>query len=699
MTFENLNLSAPILKAIAKEGYTEPTPIQAQAIPVLLAGGDVLGSAQTGTGKTAAYAIPIIQQITKEPIDPKAHRYIKSLILTPTRELAVQIKDSFVSYGAFVNLRTTVVYGGVSASQQISALKAGVDILVATPGRLLDLMNRGFVDLANVKFFVLDEADEMLDMGFINDIKKIIAKIPEKRQTMLFSATMPGAINVLAQKILTKPVRIAITPVEETIDAIDQIVYCVSKPQKINLLYAILKDPLVTSALVFSRTKHGANKIVKELTLGGIEVAAIHGNKSQVARQDALNKFKSKKIKVLIATDIAARGIDINQLSHVINYDLPEAPELYIHRIGRTGRAGLTGSAISFYAEEEKSLLTSIQRHIGKKIPTRELPPFAKVFPMAGSNTGKDDYDPTELRDRRGGFSAHSHAHGGHSFGNQSGGGDRGNRSYHSSDRPSTPSVSTSAPDTNVGIDPKVIEKDLTSKAWAPRSYPPRAHGDKPRSSYAGNGPKREYSHSPSSSYVKKEGAEGSSSYPKKEYPSHSSSYPKRDYSSRPSTYVKKDGDASTSSYPKRDYSHSSSYVKKDGAETTSSYGKRDYSSRPTSSYPKRDYASHSTGYVKKDDAGSTGVAKNEYTPHRSRDPRRDFTSQPSTGSASSYVKKDYAPRTSSYVKKDYSSHGSTGAHPSHYGHSSGESRTGSGSGEVGTNPRTTRPYTKRSPK
>jgi ATP-dependent RNA helicase RhlE len=368
MSFESLKIIPQILKALESEGYTEPTPIQAQAIPQLLEGKDLLGCAQTGTGKTAAFAIPIIQTLYNEKNLDNKTRKIKALILTPTRELAAQIADSFATYGRHLGLRSAVIYGGISQRPQVVALNMGVDILIATPGRLLDLMNQRFVKLGNVKFFVLDEADHMLDMGFINDVKKIIAEIPAQRQTMLFSATMPAEIGKLANTILRDPVKVAVTPVSSPVDIIEQSLYYVSKKNKKSLLIHLLKDKSVASALVFSRTKHGANKICDELNLAGVQAEAIHGNKSQAARQSALNKFKTKQIRVLVATDIAARGIDIDELSHVINFDLPEVPETYVHRIGRTGRAGLGGKAFSFCDVEEKVMLRDIQKLIVKNI-------------------------------------------------------------------------------------------------------------------------------------------------------------------------------------------------------------------------------------------------------------------------------------------------------------------------------------------
>lgn len=379
MKFEDLKLIEPILRALKTEGYTTPTPIQEQAIPVLLECKDLIGCAQTGTGKTAAFAIPILQLLAKENKNLNGHRKIKSLILTPTRELAIQIGESFSAYGRHTGLKHTVIFGGVSQFAQTQALKSGIDILVATPGRLLDLVGQGHIRLQHVGIFVLDEADRMLDMGFIHDVKKVIALLPAQRHTMLFSATMPPEIVKLANHILKKPVMVAVTPVSSTVDIIEQSVYYVEKKNKPALLTFILKDKTVESALVFTRTKHGADRVVKYLQRQGIRAEAIHGNKSQNARQRALNNFKERKIRLLIATDIAARGIDIDELSHVINYEIPNIPETYVHRIGRTGRAGLGGKALSFCDTDEKPYLRDIHKLIAKTIRSVDDHPFREV--------------------------------------------------------------------------------------------------------------------------------------------------------------------------------------------------------------------------------------------------------------------------------------------------------------------------------
>jgi len=376
MSFENLKLIEPILRALKTEGYTTPTPIQEQSIPIILQQKDLLGCAQTGTGKTAAFAIPIIQLLYQDRLQHKEQKTIKALILTPTRELAIQIGESFAAYGKHTGLKHLVIFGGVSQNPQVDALRRGVDILVATPGRLLDLMNQRYVHLDHIKMLVLDEADRMLDMGFVNDVKKVIAKVPAKRQTLFFSATMPNEIQNLANTILTRPEKVEVTPVSSTADTIQQELYYVDKGDKKALLNHILKDKEIKTALVFTRTKHGADKVVKDLVKVGITAEAIHGNKSQNARQRALTNFKNRTTRVLIATDIAARGIDIDELTHVINYELPNIPETYVHRIGRTGRAGASGIALSFCDAEEIEFLKDIHKLIAKQIPVNEAHPY-----------------------------------------------------------------------------------------------------------------------------------------------------------------------------------------------------------------------------------------------------------------------------------------------------------------------------------
>ena len=380
MLFKELHLIAPILKALEAEGYTTPTPIQEQSIPHILRGKDLLGCAQTGTGKTAAFAIPILQNLMLQQKEDAYNHNIKALILTPTRELAIQIDESFDAYGKHTGLRHAVVFGGVSQFQQTNELRKGVEILIATPGRLLDLISQKFINLKSIKMFVLDEADRMLDMGFIHDVRKIIALLPEKRQTLFFSATMPPEITRLSASILTNPVRVEVAPVSSTAENVDQYIYLVEKNDKRQLLIHLLKDNKIQNALVFTRTKYGADKIAKELHRANIKSDAIHGNKTQSARQKALNNFKEGKIRVLVATDIAARGIDVDDLSHVINFELPNIPETYVHRIGRTGRAGNSGSALSFCDMEERAYLRDIHKLIEKTIPVVEDHPYASTM-------------------------------------------------------------------------------------------------------------------------------------------------------------------------------------------------------------------------------------------------------------------------------------------------------------------------------
>jgi ATP-dependent RNA helicase RhlE len=373
MSFKKLDLDEALLKALDTQGYTRPTPIQKQAIPVVLSGKDLLGVAQTGTGKTAAFGLPILQLLNEKKISGKA---VRALILTPTRELAIQIDESLAAYGKHTRLKHSVIFGGVSQHAQVDKLKRGVDILVATPGRLLDLMNQGFINLKSLEIFVLDEADRMLDMGFIHDIKKVIKSLPERRQTLFFSATMPEEIQSLAKMMLKNPVKVEVTPPSSTVDKIDQRVYFTNKPDKRKLLLHLLESNGIKTALVFTRTKHGADKVARFLDKAKISSAAIHGNKSQNARQKALKNFKNGNLNVLVATDIAARGIDIDELGHVFNFDLPNVPETYVHRIGRTGRAGNEGIAISFCAADERKELKDIEKLASIKIPVVEEHPY-----------------------------------------------------------------------------------------------------------------------------------------------------------------------------------------------------------------------------------------------------------------------------------------------------------------------------------
>ena len=378
MSFQHLNLIEPLLRALNDEGYTTPTPIQEEAIPILLERKDLLGCAQTGTGKTAAFALPLLQLMCEDAASSSESthrggpRPIRALILTPTRELAIQIDESFAAYGRYTGLRHTVIFGGVPQNAQVQALRQGVDVLVATPGRLLDLYDQKLLNFKDIRYFVLDEADRMLDMGFIHDVRKILAKLPAKRHSLFFSATMPPEIQKLAGSILVNPSKVEVTPVSSTAETIQQSIYFVDKKDKRSLLLHVLKGSDIPTALVFTRTKHGADKVAQGLARAGIRAEAIHGNKSQNARQRALENFKSRQTRILVATDIAARGIDIDELTHVINFELPNVPETYVHRIGRTGRAGASGIALSFCDLEEKEFLRDIQKLIARQIPVVE---------------------------------------------------------------------------------------------------------------------------------------------------------------------------------------------------------------------------------------------------------------------------------------------------------------------------------------
>ena len=407
MLIKDLDIIKPILRAVEEAGYEQPTEIQENSIPVVLKGKDILGCAQTGTGKTAAFAIPILQNIVRDK-EKNDERNIKALIVAPTRELAIQIEENFAMYSKYLDIKDTVIFGGVNQSSQVRKIKAGVDVLIATPGRLLDLSNQKHVDLKNVKYFVLDEADRMLDMGMIHDVKKIISRLPKERQNLLFSATMPKEVMKLVNSILKNPVKVEVQPVSSTAEIISQGVYHVPKKNKKSLLIHLLKDESIKSVIVFSRTKHGANKIAKDLEKAGVAAAAIHGNKSQNQRQLALNNFKEGNIRVLVATDIASRGIDIDELSHVINYDLPDVAETYVHRIGRTGRAGASGVAITFCDEEEKAMFRSIEKVIGKSIPVLAEEEYEIIQPVVqpvqkkSNNQGNKNNKNNKNRNYRG---------------------------------------------------------------------------------------------------------------------------------------------------------------------------------------------------------------------------------------------------------------------------------------------------------
>ncbi|MDD2198011.1 MAG: DEAD/DEAH box helicase [Bacteroidales bacterium] len=399
MKFEDLEIIEPILKALKEENYSVPTSIQEKAIPLILNRNDILGSAQTGTGKTAAFAIPILQHLFIDRQQHNSPRNINALIITPTRELAIQIAESFATYGKYTGLKNTVIFGGVKQGQQTNALRRGVDILVATPGRLLDLMDQGFVRLSNVEYFVLDEADRMLDMGFIHDIRKIIAKLPTKRQSLFFSATMPNTIVNLSKKILKDPIKVEVSAVSSTADTIKQYLYYTNKATKIDLLIHILQDRKIDQVLLFSRTKHGADKITRNLKKQRIKAAAIHGDKAQNARQKVLQQFKDGEIRVLVATDIAARGIDIDKLKYVINYDIPNIAETYVHRIGRCGRAGDEGVSISICEPEENMFIKDIEKLIDQKIEKIKDNPFPQTDnPMTAKEKQVFEREKTQRR-------------------------------------------------------------------------------------------------------------------------------------------------------------------------------------------------------------------------------------------------------------------------------------------------------------
>ncbi|MBF5044844.1 DEAD/DEAH box helicase [Aggregicoccus sp. 17bor-14] len=433
MHFKDLQLVEPLLRAVEAEGYTTPTPIQQQAIPYALSGRDVLGCAQTGTGKTAAFGLPILQRLMASKPAGNA-RPIRCLVLTPTRELANQIGESFATYGKFSGLTHTVIFGGVGQNAQEQALRRGIDILVATPGRLLDLMNQGHVSYNSLEIFVLDEADRMLDMGFIHDVKRVIAKLPKKRQTLFFSATMPAEITGLANSILSNPAKVEVTPVATTAETVEQKMYFVDTNQKRNLLSHLMEEPAIKRAIVFTRTKHGANRVAKHLVDGGVVAEAIHGNKSQNARERALEAFKDGTCRVLVATDIAARGIDIDGVTHVINFDLPNIPESYVHRIGRTGRAGARGIALSFCDGEERAYLKDIERTIRRSVPVVEHPYRPGVTPPKPPAASGNGGGGGERHGRSGGHGGGGHGPrrdegrggGGGGGGRRHGGGGRG---------------------------------------------------------------------------------------------------------------------------------------------------------------------------------------------------------------------------------------------------------------------------------
>jgi ATP-dependent RNA helicase RhlE len=468
MSFQSLGLIEPIQKALDQEGYSQPTPIQAKSIPLILQQKDLLGCAQTGTGKTAAFAIPILQLLYDAQRKPTRAGCMRTLILTPTRELAIQIKESFEAYGRFTGLRFNVIFGGVPDKPQIASTRSGVDVLIATPGRLLDLIGQGYIHFDQLELFVLDEADRMLDMGFIHDVKRIIAKLPEKRQSLFFSATMPPNIVELASTILKNPSKVEVAPVSSTADTIQQYVYYVGKSNKKNLLLEMLKDQEISSVLIFTRTKSGANRVVKELDKAGVAAEAIHGNKSQNARQRALSDFKAKKLRILVATDIAARGIDVDDLSHVINYEIPNISETYVHRIGRTGRAGASGIAFSFVDSEERAYLRDIQKLIGKTIPVVSNHPF----PLTDEDIRAEAEAPKQQQG--GGRGRQQQSQGGGSRGSNT---NRGNKQESPMKRGHHTSVSSS--ERAVGINDSKTERSKEERNAIVRNNPPSFRDDR----------------------------------------------------------------------------------------------------------------------------------------------------------------------------------------------------------------------------
>jgi ATP-dependent RNA helicase RhlE len=594
MTFQDLKIIAPILKAIEEEGYTIPTPIQEQAIPVLFQGHDILGSAQTGTGKTAAFAVPIIQALYENNRTHNGKRQIQALVLAPTRELADQIKDSFRNYSKNLGIKSEVVYGGVSQKSQEVALNRGIDVLIATPGRLLDLMHQGLVNLEFVKYFVLDEADRMLDMGFIMDVNKIVARIPKERQTMLFSATIPNEILKLANSLLKDPVRIEVTPPETMLEMISQSLYFVTKKDKTNLLIDLLVNPKLTSVLIFTRTKHGANKLVKELLSYGVKVDAIHGNKSQNNRQQALLNFKNGKIRVLVATDIAARGIDIDELSTVINYDLPESPETYVHRMGRTGRAGLSGVAYTFCSQDEVHLLKAIEKHNKESIPIVENHLFKAIIDTSNGSTSRKSQQKTTAKKEQ--TKNNSRKTEGKQIIKKSMSSikdkktDKQKKSYHAlieeQELKSTSGFKRSE-QAKKRIEPVIIEddepkKDKFEKKFIPK-YAQKADVDRP---------KRSYSDSPRS-------YSGNSDYPKKNY----------EGSSRPSGTGYQGSKPSGTGYQ-------GSKPAGSGYQGSKPSGSSYQGSKPSGSSYQGSKPS-GAGYQGSKPSGSTGYAKKPYTTNR----------------------------------------------------------------------------------
>ena len=482
--FSELALTEPLMQAVKDAGYETPTPIQAQAIPYLLAGRDLLGLAQTGTGKTAAFVLPLLQRLMadRKRALPKSTR---ALILTPTRELAVQISDSIRTYGRHLPIRSTLIFGGVGQNPQVNTMRKGIDIVVATPGRLLDLINQRHVTMDSVDVFILDEGDRMLDMGFIRDIRKIVALLPAKRQTLMFSATMPNDVADLAKGLLSNPVRVEVVPQATTAERIEQRLFFVDKAKKRNLISHLLADPKMTRAIVFTRTKHGADRLTEQLEKDGFQAAAIHGNKGQGARQQALNSFRKGSIKVLVATDIAARGIDVDDISHVVNYDLPMEPESYVHRIGRTARAGAAGIAYSLCDREERGLLRDIERVIRNKLQVVTDHPFA---PQPGEPAHVSDVDGRAFRSRNMGRGGGDQANNGHGRGDRRPGPQRPGQNARKRDRDEQPRGGEARPQEHRGTEHRVGEH----RGGEHRTHEHRSHDPKARDGQGRDGQPRQ---------------------------------------------------------------------------------------------------------------------------------------------------------------------------------------------------------------
>jgi len=493
MQFSDLNLIEPLLRAVRAEGYDTPTPIQERAIPHVLAGRDLIGCAQTGTGKTAAFALPILQRLVQNPPAHGNRRAIRALVLSPTRELASQIGEGFSAYGRHTGLRAQVIFGGVGQQPQVDGLRKGPDILVATPGRLLDLMNQGYVKLGSLEIFVLDEADRMLDMGFIHDVRKVIAALPARRQTLLFSATMPEAIQELASQMLVNPAKVEVTPPATTVERIEQSVYFVTKPDKRLLLEHLLRDAAIRRVLVFTRTKHGANKLAEQLERGGVRAEAIHGNKSQSAREKALSSFKNGKTRVLVATDIAARGLDVDDVTHVINYELPNEPESYVHRIGRTARAGASGMAYSFCDSEERAYLHDIEKLTRQHIPVVADHPYAADFgalPLSAARkpAGRPGQERRQPREQRPSYPPRRPQHASGS----SARGDQGRAGY-GHDQPSKrPAAQPGASRPEHAPRP---QRPATPGSYSHLAAPPTAYASRPESVAVAEGDREEQRH------------------------------------------------------------------------------------------------------------------------------------------------------------------------------------------------------------